>query len=577
MNFKPPKLTLFKWSDVPQRVEQADAASRLTIEEVNSIGTEKTGISLPLIPSVDGKKSIASYGCWISTDLGVYNERHDQNQAPQLSLFDVESIFEHFYHERSPIYNCQERGLESKPLESLAHGPFMRRVCEDEEVERVRLNGGCIYCATLGWLHSLPIVASDNSLVEWDACDEFGNVYALKAFHFVGDQYNKFLFPFRPSVSGIGELQIDLHRTPQIILNPFTMFVIRHPKARHTWLSLRNGFGMDWSPLKGWTCGLWCNGSTDDWNEREMILSILAHAAEQGVSLSLVDETQVIEQDDFVAKCKSMGMDIPSILSKHNLLVQKSVPSLDNSGLPLFWGNGPVTVFSMQKSGLLNRAFAEIDKNIQKNYLLVIPEDSCYRWRRTIQELDKLEGRQHSRNLVTDNNLSDDKAFRRAVSESRAEIVLMAGYRQGKDTCIHKVLNWCGECGLPVGVFYDGDGNEVNEDDFCLYDNVFNVSRVPHDKQSQQQELSFGRRKPEPKQSFSISDIIAEIDKPEQEVVILRPRNIVSINESGEVVVIGTEVQDAEQEQPSLYDYGCGRIGHKGISYPPRLASRSSS
>ena len=219
----------FKWPTVSEMVEQADAASRLTILEVNNIGTNRTGISMPMVPHPDGNKSIiAPNACLTGTQSGVYLLSNGLSQTSQLVPLNIRNIFDEYYNNRSAIYICREREDETRSVEKLMNGRFIRFVCEDQLAKLASNADGIIPCGDSDSYHSLPIV-NGTALMEWDVCDDLGNVYAMKVFRFVEAPYGHCIFRFKPSMSGIGELNIVHERQPQIILNMDQLYVIKHP------------------------------------------------------------------------------------------------------------------------------------------------------------------------------------------------------------------------------------------------------------------------------------------------------------------------------------------------------------
>ncbi|MBR4124765.1 MAG: hypothetical protein IKR13_01050, partial [Victivallales bacterium] len=180
--------------EIPEPVARADAASRLTIAAINSIGTDHPGTTLPLLPDPAGNRAILNaYNRLVMCQNGLFLESISQfGCPPEFSPVSVEYVFSLFYNSRSTLYVCHERHLDTQNPTVCFQGNFTRVVLEDYPAT-VQPEGSLVPVVGLGQLWSLPTF-DRTGLIEWCACDSFGNVFALKGFR-LGSCQNYALMP----------------------------------------------------------------------------------------------------------------------------------------------------------------------------------------------------------------------------------------------------------------------------------------------------------------------------------------------------------------------------------------------
>lgn len=473
-------------------VERADAASRLTIHAINSIGTAYPGTTLPLLPDTAENSALINASNRLTvTPYGLFLEsRQPQGYQPQgyyqpSTFFQVpvEFVFSHFYNFREVVYVCRERHLEH--ASDVFQGNFFRVVYEDCPAT-LHPEGSPIEVVGLGQLKSLPVFDS-SGLVEWCACDSDGNVFALKGYR-LGSCQNYELMPFKPTRPGIGPLKPVKGRTPEVILDTDPLFVLENPKANLTFINLCNGLtGMDWKVLKGHTTGIVSRKADDltDWQQRERLLDILASATSQDVKLdiwntSVEDNLASLvlqSHDNFLEECRLMGMSLPPSLKPHTLLLEQKTSSR-KARFPYFTDDGSVVGFDVQNGLASSVALARIIIILARvagwcNILVIFPDDLAYEVKRALFPEVTVE-------LCPASAITSVERFNRAVHEAKADVVLMFGFKINTNASyIQRILQWGAERPVPIGCIYFGDNNNLNADDYYLYDTIFNVSTPP--------------------------------------------------------------------------------------------------
>ncbi len=477
--------------EIPEPVARADAASRLTIAAINSIGTDHPGTTLPLLPDPAGNRAILNAdNRLVMCQNGLFLESMNSQFGCQteFSPVSVEYVFSFFYNSRSTLYVCHERHLDTQNPTVCFQGNFTRVVLEDYPAT-VQPEGSLVPVVGLGQLRSLPVFDSAG-LVEWCTCDNLGNVFALKGFR-LGSCCNYDLMPFKPTHPGIGRLKPVTGRTPEVILDTDPLFVLAN-QANLTFINLCNGLtGMDWKVLKGHTTGIVSheNNGLADWQRRERLLAILANAASQGVTPGIVmakarpdDGKVTLEWNphaDFIDKCKLMGMAIPAALTPATMLLERKSPS-KQPPFPFPHTNGSTVAFDVQPNLPASLALARIVRAASVSrcmwwtvILLIIPDDLVYPARRALSDDANVK-------LVTAEKVTSVELFNRAVHEAKADVVLMFGFKINTNASyIQRILQWGAERPVPIGCIYFGDNNNLNADDYYLYDTVFNVSTPP--------------------------------------------------------------------------------------------------
>ena len=472
----------------PRTVERYYAASLLTIDGINSIGTSQVGATLPVIPDNTLRRSaIIDAGNRLrATENGIMREWEDQSGRRRLTPVVLYTVYCDFLYLGSPIFKCCERKNLKRSLDCW-NGYISRIVREDTMVFDHYHEGEKVTYIGPGCLTSLPLL-NRTELVEWDACDDFGNVFALKLFR-VG-LHQEVLFPFKPKRPGIGKLKIVQKRTPQILLDPDALSVIERPLNELTFVNLCSNLKeMDWTVLRGHTSGIISRPveGQNEWQRHEHLLRILASAAKQGISLGVmyVKNTKNdngapdlskkwFAKEVFVQECIEMGMPLPQELVSSTLLLSMNRSQADARMSP-FDNSSPVIAFKVldkvRSNLVVDRIVRAIGSTTSTPLLIICPEKSVYEVRRAISAPCGWE-------LTTEHKITHAEVFNRAVSESKARAVLMCGFLLNEHSLLIKnVLEWASERGIPVGCIYYGKGNELQQEDFYLYDNVFEVSQ----------------------------------------------------------------------------------------------------
>jgi hypothetical protein len=471
-------------------VDKADAASRLTIDHINGIGTEHPGTTFPLLPDTQNSALATCNIKVVATQTGFYQESGQPGFPPRFQKICIEDVFLHYYR-RQTTYIFKERHLQGQ--EDCWCGNLVRTVLEDKLA--LFQEGSSIPVVGLGQLSSLPLF-QEGELVELCGCDWQSNVFALRAFRLGADP--AVLLPFKPTRPGIGQLEIDMERKPNVIFDEKALAVLSRPSGKLTFIYL----GDHWENIR-WPapCGLSygivvrpaANGEID-WRCRERLLNIIASAAGQGISLGVMVEDAVTKgnngsvgprswksREDFIKDCKDRGMPIPNILEPALLLLEtrrSMIPCF-----PLFGSNGPHTGIGIQ--GLEPRmVLARVVKAIQRkasfgpqmHFLLVVPDDFVWEAKRAMASSGL------SLEMKTLQEIATPELFNQAMHKARANASLLYGFKQnenGKD--ITKILNWCENRGVPACCIYFGKDNNINKYDYYLYDNVFEALKKNED------------------------------------------------------------------------------------------------
>ncbi|MBQ7179137.1 MAG: hypothetical protein IJS08_17105 [Victivallales bacterium] len=466
-------------------VEKADAASRLAIDHINGIGTEHPGTTFPLLPDTANSALFNRDTRLVANQSGLFQESRLPGHS-QFQQVGIEDIFLHYYQRRETEYVCRERMQQGQ--EHCFSGNLVRTVLEDKVV--MFPEGSRIPVVGLGSLSPLPLF-QDGDLVELCGYDELYNIFALKAFR-LGAQPVVYL-PFRPMHSGIGRLETDMERTPNVLFDEALPCILNRPPPydKLTFIYL----GSDWESIR-WPapCGLsygmvfhLADTERTDRRRRERLLRIIASAASQGIRLGVMMEGATpkangepivsrswMSQEAFIKDCKDRGMPIPNILEPSCLLVETGHSRIP--GLPLFGSNGPVTAIAVQKGLEPRVALARIVKAFQKktffgpqiHFLLVVPDDYVWEAKRAVESSGL------SLEMTTIQRIATPELFNQAMHKAQANALLMYGFKQNENCKdITRILGWCDKRGVPVGCISFGESNELNAGDYYLYDNVF--------------------------------------------------------------------------------------------------------
>ncbi len=470
-------------------VEKIDATSRVMITILNAIGTEESSSIVQMFAD-SPYSSILDWGYRLvySAIDGVLQESKQNGQPPFIIREDLNELFHRIGSIRSPTYIRSILDLDELCLDNL-QGNIKRFVYEDV-IAKNMIDGYSLPVVGVGQLQALPLW-NDGELVSLNACDSYGNIFEIKEFR-IGMQ-QPFCLAFKPSQSGIGALkpQNTGRDRLRIRLEANSLAVINNTQEKLTYVNCCNLENMDWTVLRGYNCeiAVRTNDGLNEWQRDERLLSIIAHAARQGIELGVYmgeydEETATYDifsskytHEEFVRKCQMEGLEIPSeLVSYGNLFIEMNQSSKEKPRcLYIFGGNGPVTAFEVLKSTdqykALNRLLI-VDKGLPK--LLIIPDDLSFDVKRTLMK-DVHEYVQ----VCTKQKLTSPEAFNRAAHQAKALAVYLFGFNLTEDkNFLKQIMEWGLERKISVSCVFFGQTTTIQSTDCYLFDSIFHVEEV---------------------------------------------------------------------------------------------------